>query len=129
MSSYGVPLLDEPRTYRAVARLSKATSTPRSWPDGGATAYLLGVPLLAAAAVAVADATGRAIGAVTAGAALVMLVWGLLLGLGYGAYFLLPALILVVAGLASVRPPRGGALRIKLRAHAKTRHQPIKPPG
>lgn len=32
-TSYGVPLLDEPRTYRAVARLSKATSTPRDWPD------------------------------------------------------------------------------------------------
>ena len=31
--AFGVPLLDEPRTYRAVARLSKATSTPRDWPD------------------------------------------------------------------------------------------------
>ncbi len=31
--SFGVPLLDEPGTYRAVARLSKATSTPRDWPD------------------------------------------------------------------------------------------------
>ena len=31
--SFGVPLLDEPGTYRAVARLSKATSTPGNWPD------------------------------------------------------------------------------------------------
>ena len=31
--SFGVPLLDEPGAYRAVARLSKATSTPRDWPD------------------------------------------------------------------------------------------------
>lgn len=72
--------------------------------SGGATVYLLGVPLLAAAAVAVADVTGRAVGTVTAVAALAMLVWGLLLGLGYGVYFLLPALILAVAVLASVRP-------------------------
>lgn len=31
--SFGVALLDEPGSYRAVARLSKATSTPRGWPD------------------------------------------------------------------------------------------------
>ncbi|MFC4855862.1 hypothetical protein [Actinophytocola glycyrrhizae] len=78
---------------------------PRTLSDsGGATVYLLGVPLLAAVAVAVADATGRAVGTVTAVAALAMLVWGLLLGLGYGAYFLLPGLILAVAVLANVRP-------------------------
>ncbi len=33
VTSYGVPLLDEPGSYRAVVRLSKATSTPRDWPD------------------------------------------------------------------------------------------------
>jgi hypothetical protein len=71
--------------------------------SGGAAGYLLGVPLLAAAAVVLADLTGRAVGVVTAVAALAMLVWGLLLGLGYGAYFLLPALVLGVAVLG-VRP-------------------------
>ena len=82
-----------------------AAQLPGTWSDsGGATIHLLGVPLLTAAAVAVADATGRAVGTVTAVAALAMLVWGLLFGLGSGGYFLLPALILVVAVLASVRP-------------------------
>lgn len=32
-AAHGVPLLDEPGEYRAVVRLSKATSTPRGWPD------------------------------------------------------------------------------------------------
>ena len=31
--TYGVPLLDEPGEYRALVRLSKATSTPAGWPD------------------------------------------------------------------------------------------------
>ena len=78
---------------------------PATWSDNeGATAYLLAVPLVAAVAVAVADITGRAVGTVTAVAAMVVLVWGLLLGLGQGGYFLFPALVLVVAVLASVGP-------------------------
>jgi hypothetical protein len=32
-TTLGVPFLDEPGEYRAVARLSKATSTPSGWPD------------------------------------------------------------------------------------------------
>jgi hypothetical protein len=31
--SLGVPFLDEPGEYRALVRLSKATSTPAGWPD------------------------------------------------------------------------------------------------
>ncbi|GAA3463757.1 hypothetical protein ACFFSW_31390 [Saccharothrix longispora] len=78
---------------------------PVVWSDsGGATAYLLGLPLVVAAAVVAADLTGRAVGVVTAVAALVMLVWALVLGLGPGVYFALPALILGLAALASVRP-------------------------
>lgn len=72
--------------------------------SGGATVYLLGVPLVAAAAVVAADVTGRAVGVVTTVAAVVMLVWGLLLGLGYGIYFVLPALVLGLAALATLRP-------------------------
>lgn len=72
--------------------------------SGSATAYLLGVPLAAAAAVVVADLTGRAVGVASTIAALTMLAWGLVLGLGPGVYFVLPALVLGIAALASVRP-------------------------
>jgi hypothetical protein len=60
--SFGVPLLDEPGTYRAVVRLSKATSTPRTWPDVLGLAWRVvdaggpGVPLDIALAT-----TGRAL--------------------------------------------------------------------
>ncbi|MDQ2586872.1 hypothetical protein [Saccharothrix yanglingensis] len=78
---------------------------PVVWSDsGGATAYLLGVPLVVVAAVVVADLTGRAAGVVTAVAASALLVWALVLGLGPGVYFALPALILGLAVPASVRP-------------------------
>ncbi|MFL6120102.1 hypothetical protein [Actinophytocola sp.] len=33
VTSRGVPFLDEPGEYRALVRLSKATSTPPGWPD------------------------------------------------------------------------------------------------
>ncbi|HET6287245.1 MAG TPA: hypothetical protein VFG15_10865 [Amycolatopsis sp.] len=72
--------------------------------SGAATVYLLGVPLLAAGAAAVADLTGRAVTVVTAVAAVLMLAWGLLLGLGSGVWFVLPALVLGLAALASLRP-------------------------
>ncbi|TQM78682.1 hypothetical protein FHX81_0958 [Saccharothrix saharensis] len=72
--------------------------------SGSATAYLLGVPLVAAVAVAVADLTGRAVGFVTTVAALVVAVWGLVLGLGPGFSFVLPALVFGIAELTSVRP-------------------------
>lgn len=72
--------------------------------SGSATAYLLGIPLIAAAAVALADVTGRAIGPVTTVVALVMMAWALLLGLGPGVYFALPALVFGIAALTSVRP-------------------------
>jgi hypothetical protein len=76
--------------------------------SGGAAVYLLGVPLLAAVLALVADLTGRAVGVTTTVAALVMLGWGLLLGLGIGMWFALPALILGIAAIATLssrRPP------------------------
>ncbi|MFI9005998.1 hypothetical protein ACIGNX_02035 [Actinosynnema sp. NPDC053489] len=73
--------------------------------DGGsAVAALVGVPPAAAAAVGVADVTGRAVGFVTVVAALGLAAWGLLLGLGPGFCFALPAPVLGVAALTSVRP-------------------------
>ena len=88
--------------------------------NGGATVYLLGVPLAAAAAVAVADLTGRAVGTLTTVAALVMLVWGLLLGLGPGVWYVLPALVLGLAALAGGRPRgrRAEDVRISSRGDA-----------
>ncbi|WP_447001943.1 hypothetical protein ACRAKI_19555 [Saccharothrix isguenensis] len=78
---------------------------PETWSDsGGATAVLLGVPLVAASAVAVADLAGRAVGFVTTVVALLMAGWGLVLGLGPGISFVLPALVLGIAALTSVRP-------------------------
>ncbi|MEV4412312.1 hypothetical protein [Catellatospora sp. NPDC049609] len=77
--------------------------------SGAAAAYLLGVPVLAAVCPVVADLAGRAVAVTTTVAALVLLAWGLLLGLGVGLWFLIPALLLgtaVVAGIAS----RGAAV-------------------
>jgi hypothetical protein len=61
-TSYGVPLLDEPGEYRALVRLSKATSTPPGWPDVLGLAWRVvdaggpGVPLDIAL-----SSTGRAV--------------------------------------------------------------------
>ncbi|WP_033441843.1 hypothetical protein [Saccharothrix sp. NRRL B-16314] len=71
---------------------------------GSAAAYLLGVPLVAAAAVVVSDLAGRAVAFVTTVVALVMGAWGLVLGLGLGFYFVVPALVFGIAALTSVRP-------------------------
>ena len=80
--------------------------------DSGASAsYLLGVPMVAALLPLVADLTGRAVGITTALGALVMLSWGLILGLGNGVYFVLPALLLGAAAVASIVPRRGTPAR------------------
>lgn len=79
--------------------------------SGAATSYLLGVPLAAALLPLVADLTGRAVGVATALGALVMLCWGLLLGLGDGVYFVIPALLLGAAAVASIVPRRGSPAR------------------
>ncbi|MCZ7423502.1 MULTISPECIES: hypothetical protein [unclassified Micromonospora] len=81
---------------------------PDTLSDSGAAAgYLLGVPTVAALLPLAADLAGRAVGVTTTLAAMVMLVWGLLLGLGDGVYFVIPALVLGAAAVVSVTPRRG----------------------
>lgn len=76
---------------------------PSTVADSGASAgYLLGVPVVAAAGPLVADLTGRLVGISTTVGALVMLLWGLLLGLGIGFWFILPALLLGLAAVSRI---------------------------
>ncbi|SDZ19911.1 hypothetical protein SAMN05444365_10721 [Micromonospora pattaloongensis] len=85
---------------------------PATTSDSGASAaYLLGVPMAVAVLPLVADLTGRAVGITTALGALVLLAWGLILGLGDGVYFVIPALVLGVAAVASITPRRGMSAR------------------
>lgn len=70
--------------------------------SGAAASYLLGVPVVAAVSALIADLAHRAVGITTALAALVMLAWGLILGLGIGLWFILPALILGIAAVATI---------------------------
>lgn len=85
--------------------------------DSGAAAagYLLGMPVATATVVVVADLTRRAVGLTTTVGALVLLGWGLVLGLGIGLWFVLPALLLGFAALATV-PARGAAVSSKRNA-------------
>ncbi|MFI7552783.1 hypothetical protein ACIBQ2_23895 [Micromonospora sediminimaris] len=81
---------------------------PATVSDSGAAAgYLLGVPTVVALLPLGADLVGRVVGIATTLAAIVMLAWGLLLGLGDGGYFVIPALILGAAVVASITPRRG----------------------
>lgn len=70
--------------------------------SGAAAGYLLGVPLVSAGIALAADLAHRAVGITTAVAALVMLVWALLLGLGIGLWFTIPALMLGTAAVATI---------------------------
>jgi len=70
--------------------------------SGAAASYLLGVPVVAAVSALIADLAHRAVGITTAVAALVMLAWGLILSLGIGFWFTLPALLLGIAALATI---------------------------
>ncbi|SCL19717.1 hypothetical protein [Micromonospora inyonensis] len=107
-----------PRAVGRVLRLLAFAATigiaaallPFTVSDSGASAsYLLGVPVVAAACPLVADLVGHAVAVTTTAGALVMLAWGLLLGLGIGLWFLLPALLLGAAVLASI-PSRRAAV-------------------
>ncbi|MEU4569044.1 hypothetical protein [Micromonospora sp. NPDC023956] len=77
--------------------------------SGASTGYLLGVPVVAAVGPLVADLAGRAVGVTTVVGALVMLVWGLVLGLGIGFWFILPALLLGAAAVAGISSRRATA--------------------
>ncbi|MEU4474994.1 hypothetical protein [Micromonospora sp. NPDC023888] len=70
--------------------------------SGAAASYLLGVPVVAAICPLIADLTHRAVATTTTVAALVLLVWALLLGLGIGLWFVIPALLLGVAAIATM---------------------------
>ncbi|MEU8180738.1 hypothetical protein AB0B85_20290 [Micromonospora sp. NPDC049044] len=70
--------------------------------SGAAATYLLGVPVVAAICPLIADLTHRAVATTTTVAAFVLLVWALLLGLGIGLWFVLPALLLGVAAIATM---------------------------
>ena len=70
--------------------------------SGAAAVYLLGVPVVLAVGALAADLAGRAVASTTAVAALLMLGWGLYLGLGIGLWFVIPALVLGAAAIASV---------------------------
>ena len=67
---------------------------------------LVGVPLAAALLVLGSSLTRRPSGMVTWLAAVVMLGWSLLTGLGAGLFFLFPAAVMLVAAVASNRDHR-----------------------
>lgn len=72
-----------------------AALAPYTIADSGlASGYLLGVPVLAAAAPVLADRLGVARGVADAVGAIVMTGWGVLLALGIGTAFLPGALLL-----------------------------------
>lgn len=76
---------------------------PAALSDSGAFGYVLvGLPVLAALFPLLAQHVGRLVPLVSAMGAAVMLCWGLLLGLGLGLYFVLPAVML---GLAAAVTP------------------------
>lgn len=70
--------------------------------SGAAASYLLGVPVVAALCALIADVARRAVGITTTVGALVMLIWGLILGLGIGFWFIPPALLLGMAAVATM---------------------------
>ena len=77
--------------------------------SGAAATYLLGVPVVAAVSALIADLTRRAVAITTTIAALVTLAWGLLLGLGIGLWFVLAALLLAIAAIATISSRRATA--------------------
>lgn len=90
------------RVAFAVAAGIAIALLPYTVEDSGAAAgYLLGVPVVAAGCALIADVAHRAVGVTTTIAALVTLVWALLLGLGIGLWFVLPALLLGIAAVAT----------------------------
>lgn len=78
-----------------------------AWDDSGSFALVLvGIPVGCAAIVLMTSLVGRsaALAAWVAGG--VMMLWGLLTGLGLGAYFLVPAVLMIAAAAASTGEAR-----------------------
>lgn len=78
-----------------------------SWRDSGAAMLLVaGVPTLAAAVVLILTVRGHRALATTWLAAVVVLAWAVLTGLGTGFFFAAPGVLLLVAAIASIPPAR-----------------------
>jgi hypothetical protein len=75
----------------------------------GASAYLLGVPLVAALLPTVGDLTGRFVWLLDVTGAAVMGAWSLLLALGIGCAFVPSALLLLGAAIVGARRRRAGS--------------------
>ncbi|MGC4817049.1 hypothetical protein [Micromonospora sp. DT63] len=90
----------------AITVLVAAVLTPFTVDDsGGAAGYLLGVSVVAASLPVLAQWIGRPSLVVDLTAALIIVGWGLLLGLGVGGAFL-PAAALLIACAASAGASR-----------------------
>lgn len=109
-----VVLIRKPADARSVLRWSAlaitvlvaALLTPFTVDDSGAAAsYLLGVPVVAAMVPVLAQRVGRPAVVADLAAALVLIGWGLLLGLGIGGAFV-PAAVLLIASAAGTWAPR-----------------------
>ncbi|MBB2923007.1 hypothetical protein [Cellulomonas cellasea] len=92
------------RAAAAVATLvTGAVVAAVSWADSGPfTLVLVGVPALAVAPVLLLRARPRAAGIAAWVAAVVVLGWSVLTGLGSGAYFAAPGVVLLVAAIATL---------------------------
>lgn len=92
------------RAAGAVATLATgAVVAAVSWADSGLfTLVLVGVPVLAAVPVLLLRSHPRAAAVATWVAALVVLAWSVLTGLGTGAYFAAPGVVLLVAAVAAL---------------------------
>lgn len=77
---------------------------PVALADSAVVLALLAAPVLLGLLVVIADATGRAVGATTAVAALLMLLWGVFLASFLTPFFVFPALLLGAAAITSIRP-------------------------
>jgi hypothetical protein len=109
-----VVLVREPAEPRRVVRWSAlaitvlvaAVLTPYTVDDSGAAAgYLLGVPVVAALLPVLAQRFGRLAGVADLVAAVVIIAWGLLLGLGVGGAFV-PVAVLYIGSAAGSLPRR-----------------------
>lgn len=83
---------------------------PTALDDSDVVPLLLTVPALAGLLAVVADAAGKAVGTVTAAAALLTLGWGVFLAMFLTPYFVFPALVLGAAAITSIRPRRPHAV-------------------
>ena len=93
-----------------LALLAAALSLPAAWSDAGGFALVaLGLPVVVALASVLGSASRLSV-ALTWVAALLMLVWALLLGLGLGLVLLPAAVVQALAAITQHRPGRPAAV-------------------